>query len=225
MSVIRRNPNFSAGISQFLLDQIVKGKAGEDVKRHYEAGNIEFIDMSFKVRYKLGAMAASANATVNIIDTTLARTEGRTDLHQGILPGKMPFAIGAIRLAYAETAGLPETGVYKSRKYAFNITPAAGEQPLLVPYLLQNSRFELWQGSRRLLNEQVETFFADTNQITEAGHLLDALTLDNPKLLMPDEALSGIIIPPLTGASLVADSCIELKVIGTAAQLRKTSAV
>ncbi len=225
MSVIRRNPNFTSGVSQFLLDQIVKGKAGDDVKKQFEAGNIEFIDMSFKVRYKLGAMAASSNATVNIIDTTLAKTEGRTDLHQGILPAKMAFAIGAVRLAYAETAGQPETAAYKSRKYGFNITSAATEQPLAVPYLLLNSRFEFWQGSRRLLNEQVESFFADTSQITEGGHLLDALTLDNPKLLMPDEALSGIIIPPLTGASLVADSCIELKVIGTAAQLRKTSAV
>lgn len=225
MSVIRRNPAFMSGVSNFLLDQITKGKAGADVKNQYEAGNIEFIDMSFKVRYKLGAMAASSNATVNIIDTTLARTEGRTDLHQGILPGKMPFVIGAIRLAYAETASQPEAGVYRSRRYARNITDAASEQALFVPNLLLNSRFEFWQGSRRLLNEQIETFFADTDEISEVGHLNDTLCLDNPKLLMPDEVLSGIIIPPITGTSLVADSCIELKVIGTAAQLRKTTAV
>ena len=118
MSIVRRNPNFTAGVSNFLLDQVSKGKAGEDIQRQYVQGNIEFIDMSFKVRFKLGAIAASSNATVNIIDTTLARTEGRTDLHQGILPGKMAFAISAIRLAYAETAGLPETGVYRSRLFA-----------------------------------------------------------------------------------------------------------
>ena len=94
-----------------------------------------------------------------------------------------------------------------------------------MPALLQNSRFEFWQGSRRLINEQVETFFADTDRIEEGGHLLDCLALDNPKLLMPDETLSGIIIPPISGAALSADACIELKVIGTAAQLRKTSAV
>jgi hypothetical protein len=225
MSVIRRNPNFTSGVSAFLLDQITKGKAGEDIQRQYAAGNIEFIDMSFKIRYKLGVMAASSNATVNIIDTTLARTEGRTDLHQGILPGKMAFAIGAVRLAYAETAGQPETGAFRSRKYAFNVTSAVGEQPQYVPALLQNSRFELWQGSRKLLNEQVESFFADTNQIQEGGHLLDALALDNPKLLMPDEILSGIIIPPLSGNPLSAEACIELKIIGTAAQLRKSNAV
>lgn len=225
MSIVRRNPNFTAGVSNFLLDQISKGKAGEDIQRQHAQGNIEFIDMSFKVRYKLGAVGASSNATVNIIDTTLARTEGRTDLHQGILPGKMAFAIGAIRLAYAETAGLPETGVYRSRKYAFNVSTAAGEQAQFVPALLQNSRFEIWQGSRRLINEQVESFFADTNQITEGGHLLDCLALDNPKLLMPDEVLSGIIIPPISGVALSADACIELKFIGTSAQLRKTSAI
>ena len=225
MSVVRRNPTFMSGVSSFLLDQITKGRAGEDVKRQYDSGNIEFIDMSFKVRYKLGAMAASSNATVNIIDTTLARTEGRTDLHQGILPGKMPFAISSIRLSYAEAAGQPETAVYRSRRYARNITAAAAEQALFVPNILLNSRFELWQGSRRLLNEQVETFFADSDAITEPGHLLDCLNLDNPKLLMPDEVLSAIIVPPIAGASLVADSCIEMKVVGTYAQLRKTTAV
>lgn len=225
MSIVRRNPNFTAGVSNFLLDQISKGKAGEDIQRQFAQGNIEFIDMSFKVRYKLGAMAASSNATVNIIDTTLAKTEGRTDLHQGILPGKMAFAIGAMRLAYGESAGQPEAAAYRSRKYGFNITAGAAEQAQFVPALLQNSRFEFWQGSRRLINEQVETFFADTDRIEEGGHLLDCLALDNPKLLMPDEVMSGIIIPPISGAALSADACIELKIIGTAAQLRKTSAV
>lgn len=225
MSIIRRNPHFSSGVSNFLLDQISKGKAGEDVQRHFAQGNIEFIDMSFKVRYKLGAMGASSNSIVNIIDTTLAKTEGRSDLHQGILPGKMPFAVGAVRLAYAETLTEPETGIYRSRKYNFNLTPAVSEQEQWVPLLLLNSRFELWQGSRRLINEQVETFFADTDRIEESGHLLDCLVLDNPKLLMPDEVLSGNIIPPISGLALNPDACIEMKVIGTGAQLRKTSAV